>query len=70
LIRRNKQEFAKKTAVVKLTTPSGIQGVTVINYHGVIRVAMLSDAPRAAELGDFVVSVLYPGVEFSYTKIL
>jgi hypothetical protein len=45
LIRRGKAEFENKTAVLKMRTPSGLQMVTVINYHGCVRAAMLSGAP-------------------------
>ena len=48
LIRRNKAEFEGKLLTVKLTGNSPGAPELIINYHGVIRAAMLSDAPNAA----------------------
>ena len=60
LIDRNPQEFRNKTFVVKLTTNSpGRPDTTIINYNGVIRAAMLSDAPRASEFRDWAEEVLF-----------
>jgi prophage antirepressor-like protein len=54
LIKRNPAEFDSKTLVVKLTTSHpNSPGELIINYHGVIRAAMLSDAPRAKEFRDW-----------------
>lgn len=58
LIKRNDQEFSNKIAVVNLTTVEN-QSVTIINYHGVIRAAMLSNAPRAIEFRDWAETVLF-----------
>ena len=50
LIRRNPVEFQGKTVGVKLTSTDGKEyEQTILNYHGVIRATMLSDAPRARE---------------------
>ena len=65
LIQRNSTEFGGKTLTVKLTEKPG-RPETVISYHGVIRVAMLSDAPRAIEFRDFAESVLYPVMSQGY----
>lgn len=58
LIKRNEQEFTNKIAVVNLTTVEN-QTLTIINYHGVIRAAMLSNAPRAVEFRDWAETVLF-----------
>ena len=74
LIRRNQAEFDGKTVGVKLTSTDGKQyEQTCLNYHGVIRAAMLSDAPRARRFRDWAEDVLFevmtkgsyavPGVE-------
>lgn len=48
LINRNRGEFEGKTLVLKLSTSElRSPGDLIINYHGVIRAAMLSDAPNA-----------------------
>jgi len=65
LIQRNATEFNGKTLTVNLTGKRG-RPETVISYHGVIRVAMLSDAPRAIEFRDFAESVLYPVMTQGY----
>jgi prophage antirepressor-like protein len=52
MINRNQSEFDGKVSVIKLMTIKGERDSMVINYHGVIRAAMLSDAPRAVAHGD------------------
>lgn len=60
LINRKSEEFEGKTFVIKLMTNSpGRPDTTIINYHGVIRVAMLSDAPRAKQFRDWAEEVLF-----------
>jgi prophage antirepressor-like protein len=53
LLNRDKPEFANKISNVKLTSLA-LQENLIINYHGVIRAAMLSNAPpcrRVPRLG-------------------
>lgn len=60
LIDRHPEEFKDKTLVVKLTTShTNSPGDMIINYFGVIRVGMLSDAPRAPRFRDWAERVLY-----------
>jgi len=51
LVKRNFGEFLNKTSLVKLTKEQ-LQPVMIINYQGVIRAAMLSDAPRAVAVAQ------------------
>lgn len=59
LIRRNPAEFQGKLSVVNLTTIKGARFQQIINYHGCIRAAMLSDAPRAPEFRDWAETILF-----------
>lgn len=52
LISRNVGEFQGKTCYLTLRYEDQRRRTQLINYRGVIRVAMLSDAPRAAEFRD------------------
>jgi prophage antirepressor-like protein len=74
LINRNPQEFQGKSCVIKLMTHenhrSGARAVqrdvVVLSYHGVIRAAMLSDAPRAVEFRDWAENVLFQAMTKGY----
>jgi prophage antirepressor-like protein len=57
-INRNRLEFHGKTFQLKLSGNVG-RPETVINYHGCIRAAMLSDAPRAREFRDWAEMILF-----------
>ena len=60
LIRRNQLEFQHKIVDLKLRSTDGKQyNQQVINYHGVIRAAMLSNAPRSIEFRDWAETVLF-----------
>ena len=59
LLDRNPDEFKGKQRVIKLMTTSGWKDTRVINYHGVIRVAMKSDAPKAVKFRDWAEEVLF-----------
>jgi hypothetical protein len=53
VVDRNPEEFKGKQGVCKMHTPSGNQEVRILNYRGVIRVAMKSDAPKAVKFRDW-----------------
>lgn len=57
LINRNKPEFANKISRVKLT-PLELQPNMVLNYDGVILVAMLSKTAKAQDFRRWVINVL------------
>jgi prophage antirepressor-like protein len=59
LINRRTQEFSGKVSHVNLTSIKGERSQQIINYHGMIRAAMLSDAPRAKEFRDWAETVLF-----------
>lgn len=60
LIRRNPDEFNGKAFSLNLSeNPKGGRPETVLTYHGVIRAAMLSNAPRAKEFRDWAEDVLF-----------
>jgi prophage antirepressor-like protein len=58
MIQNNLKEFRGKTLLLKLGGGPG-RPTMLINYHGVIRAAMLSDAPRAIEFRDWAEEVLF-----------
>lgn len=60
LIKRNESEFTNKICKFKIN-PLELQPNLLINYHGVIRAAMLSNAPRAIEFRDWAETALYAG---------
>lgn len=59
IVDRNPEEFTGKQGVLKMSTPGGIQDFRVLNYRGVIRVAMKSDAPKAIAFRDWAEEVLF-----------
>ena len=59
LVDRNADEFTGKQGVVNLATPGGVQNVRMLNYNGVIRAAMKSDAPKAKLFRDWAEGVLF-----------
>ena len=59
IIDRHPEEFKGKTGVVKLSTIKGLRDHRVINYHGVIRAAMLARTPRAIKFRDWAEEVLF-----------
>jgi prophage antirepressor-like protein len=70
LIRRKQKEFANKIRSVKLTELES-QAILIINYHGVLRASMLTEAPRGPEFLDWAqsaVNQLITGCCGDYTK--
>ena len=59
LIDRNPEEFKGKQGGFKMNSPGGVQEMRVLNYRGVIRAAMKSDAPRAIKFRDWAEEVLF-----------
>lgn len=58
IIERHADEFAGSVRVFNLSTIKGHRNCLVIDFRGVIRLAMLSNAPRAIEFRDWAVKVL------------
>lgn len=58
LIRRNPQAFQGKTFSLKLSENAG-RPETLVSYHGVIRIAMWSKAPKALEFQDWAEDILF-----------
>lgn len=58
LFRRNHLEFQRKLYTVNLTGKQG-RPETIINYHGVIRAAMLANTKEALEFRDWAEEVLF-----------
>jgi prophage antirepressor-like protein len=59
LLDRKSDEFQGKLGHVKLTSPGGMQDTIIINYHGVIRAAMLAKTPKAKAFRDWAEDVLF-----------
>jgi prophage antirepressor-like protein len=66
LIERNPDEFRRKTSSLKMRDEVQTRNATIINYHGVIRASMLSNAPRAKEFRDWAEDVLFNVMVWGY----
>ena len=51
---RNKERLGKFSAVVKLTTPSGIQATTVYSFKGLLEICRYSNQPKADAIMDWL----------------
>lgn len=51
---RNKERLSKFSAVVKLTTPSGVQATTVYNFKGLLEICRYSQQPKANAVMDWL----------------
>ena len=66
IIDRHADEFAGSVRVFNLSTIKGQRNCRVINFEGVIRLAMLSNAPRAREFRVWAVRVLSHVMKHGY----
>ncbi|MBI5570279.1 MAG: hypothetical protein HY914_10075 [Desulfomonile tiedjei] len=66
IIERHADEFAGKVRVFSLSTIKGQRNCPVINFRGVIRLAMLSNAPRAIEFRDWAEQLLCHVMKYGY----
>ena len=51
---RNKERLDKFSAVVKLTTPSGVQQTTVYSFKGLLEICRYSNQPKADAIMDWL----------------
>ena len=51
---RNKERLDKFSAVVKLSTPSGVQQTTVYNFKGLLEICRYSNQPKANAVMDWL----------------
>ncbi len=51
---RNKERLSKFSAVVKMTTPSGVQATTVYNFKGLLEICRYSQQPKANAVMDWL----------------
>lgn len=66
IVDRNPDEFTGKQGTCILHTPGGKQECRVLNYRGVIRAAMKSDAPKAVQFRDWAEEVLFQVMTTGY----
>ena len=54
---RNKERLDKFSAVVKLTTPSGVQPTTLYSFKGLLGICRYSNQPKANDIMDWLFEV-------------